>query len=53
MEKGHVDVVKELIAEGAGIDSVDNSGWTALMRASASGNIDTVRALIAEGQQIN
>ena len=48
-DKGHVEVVRALLAAGAGVDVANNDGRTALMLASANGHVKVVRALLAAG----
>ncbi len=49
VEEGHVDVVRELLGLGVAVDGVDESGETALVRASRYGRADVVRVLVVEG----
>ena len=46
---GHVEIVRVLLAAGAGVDTATNDGETALMFASGSGHVEVVRALLAAG----
>lgn len=45
-EKGHKDIVKKLIENGANKDATDNEGWTALHLAAANGHLDIVEKLV-------
>ena len=46
---GHVEVVRALLAAGAGLDAADSGGWTALMWASLNSHVEVVRVLLASG----
>lgn len=48
-DKGHTAMVKILLSGGAGIDSQDIDGRTALFHAAHSGHVETVKALLAAG----
>ena len=48
-QRGHLDVVRELLARGAVIDAAFNNGATPLIQASWKGHIEVVRALLAAG----
>ena len=50
---GLTRIVYHLIDSGHDIDSVDNTGATALIRAAQDGHTDTVRILVAAGADIN
>lgn len=52
-ESGQLDTVKYLLAKGADIKSVDESGNNILMKASASGNIHLISYLIEKGFDAN
>jgi ankyrin repeat protein len=43
---GNVEIVRELIAAGANIDTVNNGGYTAFLYASANGHLNIMRELI-------
>jgi ankyrin repeat protein len=45
--KGRVEVVRALLAAGAGVIAADNTGETALICASEGGHVEVVRALLA------
>lgn len=49
VRRGHKSAVETLIAKGAAIDSVDDSGRTALTLAVYSGNEDMVEMLVEKG----
>ncbi len=51
--RGHIDIVRELIAADAGVNIRDLRGWTPLHSASIRGLADIVRVLIAGGADIN
>jgi ankyrin repeat protein len=44
--KGHIEVVKEMIAGGVDVNAIDKEGTTALMRASLRGHVEAVKALV-------
>ena len=44
-QKGHVDVVKLLLANGADAKAKNRGGWTALKYASKDGHGDVVKLL--------
>mmetsp|Transcript_21957 Transcript_21957/g.39144 ORF Transcript_21957/g.39144 Transcript_21957/m.39144 type:complete len:231 (-) Transcript_21957:251-943(-) len=48
--KGHVDVLRLLLAAGAKVDAVDGTGATALHRAAAVGMLGAVRILVEEAR---
>ena len=49
----HTEIVKELLAQGAGVNDIDKSGSTALMVAADKGNIESVNILLDSGAYIN
>ena len=57
-ERGHVEVVRTLIAAGVNVDHVNRLGWTALLEAillsdGGPAHQDIVRQLIAAGANVN
>ena len=50
--RGHLDIVRLLLTEGADITIADNDGMTALHWASSRGHLDIVRLLLTEGADI-
>ena len=48
-DRGHLDVVRELLARGAVVDAANNDGATPLIQASWQGHTEVVRALLAAG----
>ena len=50
---GHVEVVRALLAAGAGVEAANDSGWTPLLFASYRGRVDVVRALLDAGASVN
>jgi len=50
---GHEDCVRVLIAAKAGVDYVDNYGWTALHWAAFCNHASTCRVLINEGASLS
>jgi hydrogenase-4 component B len=51
-EKGHIEIVKYLLANGANINEKDNYGNTALILASFSAHIKVVKYLLSNGANI-
>ncbi len=45
----HVSVIEALLAHGAEIDAVNNTGFSALHHAAEAGSPDAARALLARG----
>lgn len=52
-ERGWLDVVAALIAQGADLHQTDGDDRTALYRAAVSGHLDIVKLLVAEGADPN
>ncbi|WP_238551814.1 ankyrin repeat domain-containing protein [Candidatus Symbiobacter mobilis] len=50
--RGHVDVIRLLLSEGARINAVSPNGTTPLMMAAYYGTTDAVRALLAAGAKV-
>ena len=51
--KGHTEISRILLEEGATVDFFDNHGCTPLMRAAAAGNLDTCRLLVQHSADVN
>ena len=51
--KGHIDIVKYLVEQGADLNAQDEDGWTVLMWAAQRGHIDIVRYLVEQGAEVN
>ena len=51
--RGHTDVVKFLIREGAEVDQEDVSCYTALCRAAQKGHKDIIKVLLKAGADVN
>src|SRR5208283_2336822 len=49
----HTEIMKVLLAQGAGVNDIDKSGSTALMLAADKGNIGSVNILLDSGAYIN
>src|SRR5208337_763668 len=49
----HTEIVKELLAQGAGVNDIDKNGSTALMAAADKGNVESVNILLDSGAYIN
>jgi len=50
---GQMEMLKSLLAQGAGVDATAADGRTALIAATQSGKIEAVEALIAAGANLN
>ncbi len=51
--KGHLEIVKYLIDEGAYINAENEEGYTALMWASSAGHLEIVKYLISKNANMN
>src|SRR5208282_1347683 len=47
------EIMKLLLAQGAGLDDIDKSGRTALIIAADKGNVESVNILLDSGAYIN
>ena len=52
-EKGHVDVAKELIQNGADVNAVNSNKETALHFAAHKGHVEVAKVLIQNGADVN
>ena len=52
-EKGHLEVVRELLARGAAVDTAENDGATPLFIASEKGRLKVLRELLARGAAVD
>ena len=52
IEKGNLELVKELLEQGAEINARDKYGWTALHFASLYGHLEIVKELHEAGAEI-
>ena len=52
-ERGCVDLIRRLLAEGAPVDARDRFGNTALVIAARAGEDDAVKLLLAAGSDVN
>jgi uncharacterized protein len=52
-QAGHIDVVKELRANGANVNAERIDGRTALMMAAFKDKVDVVKELLAKGADVN
>jgi ankyrin repeat protein len=50
---GELEMVRELIADGADVDEQDAYGWTALMRATGQGHAAIAVALLKAGARVD
>jgi len=53
VECGDLAEVKELIANGADVNKMNDYGWTPLMIASQNGHVEILKALLYKGADIN
>jgi ankyrin repeat protein len=51
--KGHVEVVKTLLAAGAEVDKADSDGMTPLYWASRYGHVEVVKTLLAAEAEVD
>ena len=51
--RGHLDILKLTLANGADLKSTNRYGGTALIPAAERGHVETVKALIEAGVDIN
>ncbi len=49
----NIECVSALLAAAAGVDLLDNDGWTALMSAASEGKVECVSALLAAGAGVD
>lgn len=49
----NIEIVKILLSNGANVNSIDNDGWTPLMRAAANNNPDIVSELLTHNANAN
>jgi hypothetical protein len=52
-ERGHLEVVQALLADGAAVNAKANNGMPALMLASQNGHFEVVQALLAKAAEVN
>lgn len=52
-ERDDVATIQALLAKGADVDTKDEYGITALMRASQHGHLKSVNLLLAKGSDVN
>uniref|UniRef100_A0A674BSJ5 Kinase D interacting substrate 220 n=1 Tax=Salmo trutta TaxID=8032 RepID=A0A674BSJ5_SALTR len=52
-KEGHVEVVKELLANNASLEHRDMGGWSALMWASYKGRVEVTQLLLEKGASPN
>ncbi len=48
-----MDVISELLDDGANIEVRDNDGWTPLMHAASSDNVPAIQLLIAHKAKVD
>jgi ankyrin repeat protein len=52
-EKGHIDIVRELLNHGASVNIADEYGYTPLYAAAEEGHVEVVRVLLNHGASVN
>ena len=52
-EKGDINMVKQLIREGADVNNANNYGYTPLMWANTRGHLEIVKYLMEQGANVN
>ena len=52
-QKGHLEVVRFLVAQGAKVDAPANDGYTPLSVAAQNGHLEVVRFLEAQGAKVD
>ena len=50
---GHLEVVRELLSQGAKVDAADNNGFTPLYVACYNGHLEVVRELLSWSPNVN
>ena len=53
LQRGDVEVMRQLLDEGADVNALDRHGQTSLMIAARDGRVDIVRLLIDRGADMN
>jgi len=53
VDAGNVDQVRQILADGANVDSVDKDGMTPLQHAAYKGNLELCEMLLALGADVN
>jgi len=51
--KGQSEMVRALLAQGAGVNEKDSKGWTPLTHAASGGHTETVQVLLSVGADVN
>lgn len=52
-EEGNIAKVRNLLAQGADVNTKDKDGYTALIHASMNGHTEVVKTLLAKGVDVN
>ena len=53
IDRGHTNIVAQLLAAGADVNATHNDGYTALIFASYVGHAEIVAQLLAAGADVN
>ena len=50
---GHLEIVRELVKNGANVDLVNESGWSVLILAAYYGHVGVVKYLVESGASVD